>query len=169
MENPHGAAPSADPQASHLHFQMWDQHLGALNTLWDLAAAEAESTQRRSELYHRLWDQHLLRLNQSWQISAEIELPVPTSWVKKLLWPFKKRLIHFLQASLQPWVEQQNAIHAQMVQTCNGLAEALDQMSKTADAQKAFNARIVQTLNAMIDLTSSELQHFYQGNECHLV
>lgn len=144
---------------SRLHLQMWDQYLANLNTAWDLRAFHAEVSKQgdHSHFYSSLWDEHVLALNRNWQLDAAYEAPAPTSLSAKLLFPFKKLVLRWVQPVLETLVQRQNDVNARLVQTCNAVVEATERDALwQLEAQRAFNARLVQAINGIGELIDQE-------------
>jgi SAM-dependent methyltransferase len=155
---------------SHLWFQMWDKHLMLLNKIWDLEQtialpAEQERPEQPATNFHTtFWDQHLLKLNQAWHVSPTLALAPPTSLLGKLLFPLKKLILRWIQPSIDVLVQQQNDLNAQVVQTCNGIVEAVNKdilhTIYKLEVQKEFNARLVQALNGFVEIIDAEFKEF---------
>lgn len=155
-------------RASHLHFQMWDKHLSTLNTIWNLA--QEQTTEIPPTHFHTtLWNQHLASLNQSWHVSSTLPLQPPSSFLGKLLFPFKKMILRWMQPAIDSIIQQQNDLNARVVQTCNGLVELTNQEAvRRIEAQTELNAQLVQCLNTLVELTSSELERLRGEVSQHL-
>lgn len=144
---------------SHFSFQMWDRYLTELNTQWDLEALQQSllDQQEASSFHTFLWDQHLMPLNQTWHVASAYELAPPTSLPGKLLFPFKKIVLRWIQPFIEAIVQRQNDVNARIVQTCNALVDTANREAiQRIDAQKTFNARLVQALNGLVELLESE-------------
>jgi 2-polyprenyl-3-methyl-5-hydroxy-6-metoxy-1,4-benzoquinol methylase/uncharacterized coiled-coil protein SlyX len=160
---------------SHLSFQMWDQYLTRLNTIWDLeqhqdsraetppsdtAPDDRGASPAATHFQSTLWRQHLMALNQAWHVPSTLEPAPPTSLVGKLLFPLKRMIFRWIQPSIDALIHQQNDFNARVVQTCNAVVDAVNEESvRRLEAQKTFNAQLVQTLNGLVDMLSEELQH----------
>jgi 2-polyprenyl-3-methyl-5-hydroxy-6-metoxy-1,4-benzoquinol methylase len=154
---------------SPLQFQMWDRYLTELNTLWDLEqlsglpAGQERPTPLATHFHTTLWDQHLLTLNQSWHVAPTFAVAPPTSVFGKLLLPLKKLVLRWVQPVIEALVQQQNAVNAQFVQTCNGVVETVNNDAiRLIEAQKEFNARVVRTLNGFVETVDRELRRELQ-------
>lgn len=158
------------PLQSHLRFQMWDKHLTALNTLWDLHSPCDAADIRQTHFHTSLWNQHLLHLNQTWHVSPTLALQPPPSFLGRLLFPVKKLILRWIQPAIDAVMQQQNNLNAQLVQTCNSLVELTNQeVIRKLEAQTEVNAKFVQGLNDLVDLTSSELERLREEIDHHLV
>ena len=157
-----------ESQPSHIRFQMWDKYLTVLNKIWDLEQPRGEPggqtppEQPATNFQAAFWEQHLLQLNQAWHVSPTLSLAPPTSFAGKLLAPLKKLLLRWLQPSIEGLVQQQNDLNARLVQTCNGLVEAVNKdivhTICKLEAQKDFNAQVVQAMNGFVELSDGELR-----------
>lgn len=144
---------------SHFHFQMWDRYLTDLNAIWDLNALQQAQEQQEGLSHFRtaLWDQHLMTLNQAWHVASTYEQPPPTSLPGKLLSPLKRIVLRWMQPVLEAIVQRQNDVNAQLVQTCNAVVDMANREAvQRIEAQKAFNACLMQALNGIVELLDEE-------------
>ena len=145
------SAEHASPR-SHLHLQMWDQYLADLNSAWEPENIHHDIVEQKqtSHFYTSLWDQQLLTLNQAWHVDSAYELSPPTSIAAKLLFPFKKMVLRWMQPALDAIVQRQNDVNARLVQSCNAVVETAER-----DAIQQI-ARIVQAINGISELIDQE-------------
>ena len=153
---------------SHLHLQMWDQYLTDLNTAWDLENIHHDLVEQKqaSHFYTSLWDQQLLTLNEAWHVDSAYALTPPTSVAAKLLFPFKKMVLRWMQPVLDAIVQRQNDVNARLVQSCNAVVETVERDAiQQIEAQRTFNSRVVQAINGigeLIDLEFTRLRMEYE-------
>lgn len=151
------------PKRTHFQFQMWDKYLNILNTTWNLdppslSGSEEEVSERSAGDEQPLsWSQQVHNLNQTWHIPPTLELPAPSSFMGKLLFPLKKFILRSIQPAIDKMMMQQNEFNAKIVQTFNSL-----------EAQRQFNSRIVTTLNGLVELSNSELERLRDEVSQHL-
>lgn len=107
------------PKQSHFQFQMWDQYLNVLNSIWDLEQSTQSLRQERSQT----------------DGSGSLK-----KFILRLIQPIVNRLRH-------------SRIVAQIIRL---------------DQQREFNARVVQTLNGLVELTNSELDRLKNDVSHHL-
>lgn len=152
--------PEQSRRQSRLEFQMWDKHLTALNNIWDVETllSDKDAADKPKTRFHTtLWDRHLLQLNRAWHVSSTLTVQPPSSLIHKLLLPVKKLILRWIQPAIDTLVQQQNDFNAQVVQTCNGIVETVNnEVVFRLEAQKEFNARVVQTINYFVELVGSE-------------
>ena len=116
--------------------------------------SHAEEQQPRQEVSHfhfQMWDAHLNALNALWNIEMPAPvapaMPAPTSIFRRLLLPIKAFIARAVQPSIDEVIRRQNILK---------------------DAQQAFNAKVVQTLNGAVDLIDAELARLRQETGTHL-
>ena len=103
---------------------------------------QQETTQ--SHLYFQMWDKYLNRLNTLWSVEhheatphSKSVVPEPSSLKEKLLFGLKK----FILRTVQPVVDQLSLRQDHML-----------------NAQREFNAGVVQTLNGLVELVDEEMK-----------
>ncbi len=160
---------------SHLQFQMWDKHLTLLNKIWDLEttiaslSTQIEPEQPETHFHTTLWNQHLLTLNQTWHVPSTLVLSPPSSLLGKLLSPVKKLILRWIQPSIDVLIQQQNDYNSQVVQTCNGIVDAVNNDAiRKLKAQRELNAKLIQSFNGFVELVSSELERLRRELYHHL-
>ena len=114
-------------------------------------AEEQQPRQETSHFHFQMWDTHLNALNALWNIEPPAPvvtaISTPTSFFRKLLLPIKEFIVRTVQPSIDEVIRRQNVLK---------------------DAQQAFNAKVVQTLNGAVDLIDAELARLRQETGTHL-
>ena len=114
-------------------------------------AEEQQPRQETSHFHFQMWDTHLNALNALWNIEMPAPVapvtPAPTSFFRRLLLPIKAFIARAVQPSIDEVIRRQNVLK---------------------DAQQAFNAKVVQTLNGAVDLIDAELARLRQETGTHL-
>jgi len=103
-----------------------------------------------SHFHFQMWERHLTNLNRTWSVETPVSV-VPqstlSSFLQKLLQPIKRFIVRTVQPSL----------------------DALRSDQQTAqNAQREFNANVVQTLNGFVELIDSELERQGREVDAHL-
>ena len=109
---------------------------------------------KQSHLHFQMWDKHLNRLNTLWSVEhhesiphSESVVPEPSSLKEKILFRLKK----FILRTVQPVVDQLSLRQDHML-----------------DAQREYNAAVVQSLNGFVDLVDEDMKSVRQEVSDHL-
>lgn len=104
-----------------------------------------------SHFRFQMWERHLTDLNRSWAVEtpASVVAPSaePTSLLRKLLLPLKRFIVRTVQPSLDALRSDQQAAQ---------------------NAQREFNAKVVQTMNGLVELVDSEFARQRREFDAHL-
>ena len=104
-----------------------------------------------SHFRFQMWERHLTDLNRSWAVETPASVAVPsaepTSLLRKVLLPLKRFIVRTVQPSLDALRHDQQAAQ---------------------NAQREFNAKVVQTMNGLVELVDSEFERQRRELDAHL-
>ncbi|MCP4397988.1 MAG: methyltransferase domain-containing protein [bacterium] len=110
-----------------------------------MSTSKDKQETKQSHLHFQMWDKYLNRLNTLWSVGtheriphSESVVPEPSSLKEKLLFALKK----FILRTVQPVIDQLSLRQDHML-----------------DAQKEFNAGVVQSLNGLVDLVDEDMKN----------